>query len=165
MKIFNALAFNLIWFGCILYGNVFVPVVILLIITHLVLVNTWREELKLILLVSAIGISVDSFLVNINFFIFPQSNVIIPIWLIAIWCAFAATINHSLAFLKNYGWAQFVSGAIAAPLSYLGGVKLNAVNLGFSLPLSLMVLSATWLVLMPTFIYLSKRPDLRLSHD
>jgi len=50
-----------------------------------------------------------------------------PAWIIALWAAFAMTINHSLAWLRPA--MAIVLGAVGGPMAYLGAERLGAVEL------------------------------------
>lgn len=50
-----------------------------------------------------------------------------PAWIVALWAAFAMTINHSLAWLRP-GMA-IVLGAVGGPMAYLGAERLGAIEL------------------------------------
>ncbi len=50
-----------------------------------------------------------------------------PAWIVALWAAFAMTINHSLAWLRPA--AAIVLGAVGGPIAYLGAERLGAVEL------------------------------------
>ena len=53
----------------------------------------------------------------------PQPGLAAPSWILALWAAFAMTINHSLAFLRNSPIAALVFGGIGAPLAYFAAAR------------------------------------------
>lgn len=164
IKLINALGFNIIWFGCIFYGNVFAVVATIILLAHLFYLRWPVSEIRLIFLVAFIGAAIDSALLQSNVFIFADSSHIIPVWLLVIWLGFAATLNHSLSFLKNRIWLQRLVGAIFAPLSYYAGYNLGAVNFGFSIVATLIILSITWFFLLPLCFYLADYQKWRVAN-
>lgn len=46
-----------------------------------------------------------------------------PLWILALWAAFAMTLNHSLAYLRGRPWLALAFGAIGAPLAYLSAAR------------------------------------------
>ena len=157
MKLINAIAFNLIWFGCISYGDNFLPYVALLLVLHFYFIEQSKTELYLVFVIALAGIFIDSLLTSfnvLNFEFFKSESQFrlpflnLPLWLMALWFAFAATVNHSLALLKQYFWLRIFTGLIAFPLSYFAGYQLDAVQFSFSVLITLCVLSFTWVVFM-----------------
>lgn len=149
----NMLGFNLAWFGLIFFGNTFIPIALLMIVLHLSTFSNINNEVRLVLLVSVVGVSVDSLLHFFGFFIFPDS-VFMPFWLIILWGCFACTICHSLTFLSSSKALQVITGAIFAPLSYIAGQKLEVVNFGSSLLIAYISLAFIWGGLFILFFYL-----------
>jgi hypothetical protein len=72
------------------------------------------------------------------------------------WTLFAATLNHSLAWLHGRPWLQAVLGGIAGPMSYAGGVALGAADWQQRTP-ALGVLALAWALLLPVTMALARR--------
>lgn len=53
----------------------------------------------------------------------PEVSVPAPIWILALWLAFAMTLNHSMVFLRGRPWLAGVLGAVGGPLAYLGAAR------------------------------------------
>lgn len=146
----NLVAFNLIWFGLVYWGNQFTLVAILALIIHLTFYCKGRHEWQLILFVSAIGILVDSILSLSGFYIF-DSQYLIPFWLVLLWLCFSATLLHSLHFLSYSRILQALIGLFIAPLSYIAGQKMGAVQFSNSLLISYLVIGFIWACLLLCF--------------
>ena len=142
-KVVNFVFFYLIWLSCVIFGNIAVPFALLAITCHLIKFGD-SHEVFLVLSVTILGIIVDSLLMFFNIFIFDKQPLLIPLWLMAIWMAFACTLRHSLAFFYRFPNLQFLAGAIAGPLSYYSGYLLGAVNFGHSVELTMVFLSLLW---------------------
>ncbi|MGV8921940.1 MAG: DUF2878 domain-containing protein [Thermomonas sp.] len=50
----------------------------------------------------------------------PLFSLPAPVWILALWLAFAMTLNHSMAFLRGKPALAAVLGGIGGPLAYLG---------------------------------------------
>ncbi|WP_440873894.1 DUF2878 domain-containing protein [Thalassotalea sp. PLHSN55] len=166
----NLIAFNLIWFALVLLGNTFVIPALVWLVAHLYFSGQAKAETLLILSVSAIGIGLDNLLTDLAVFNFSDSNrgehfntlnafltsvgIDTPIWLMALWLCFSATIAHSLKFLHHKTAWQFIAGGVFAPLSYLAGHHLGAVDFGYSNIVTVLLLSLVWAPLMCLFFAL-----------
>lgn len=143
----NIVFFQAIWFGCILLGNLFLPVAVLIVGIHFTLNKSRGIDIRLMLLAAIIGLIVDSVLLSAGVFEFEYGQVtsfIIPPWLVMLWLGFAMTINHSLKYFQSKPVWAFIGGAISGPLSYLAGVKFGAITLGYSYTITFIVFSAVW---------------------
>lgn len=170
--ILNVIGYNIAWFGLVYWGNAFIPVALVLLLSHFLFISKLNNELMFVILIASLGCMVDFSLQSTGFFIFPTTSLtplwFTPLWLIVLWFCFACTINHSLNFLSSSKWLQLIAGGIFAPLSYLAGVKLNAVDLGQSLLSTYIVLSVIWGILFIIFYRVkevSNVSDCQRSHE
>ena len=46
---------------------------------------------------------------------------IAPFWMLALWIAFATTLNHSMRWLMHRPVVAAIGGAVFGPLAYLAG--------------------------------------------
>ena len=154
--LFNIIGFNISWFGLVLLGERFIPVVLLLLGLHFFFCKQPRVEFKLTLIVTVIGTLVDSTLFFFDVLLF-NDYLLPPFWLIMLWAAFAATIAHSLKFLAGSKVLQFFIGYIFPPLSYLAGASLSSIELGYSQLITYLILAPIWAILIVLFFYLQER--------
>jgi hypothetical protein len=154
----NILGFNAVWFGLVYFGDKFIPVALLYILVHLIFFAKKNSEAKYLLLISIIGIAIDSILHFFEIFIFVPNNHI-PLWLACLWFCFSTTIFHSLRFLERAVWLQLIAGFLA-PFSYFAGNKLGAVMFGKTPFFTYTVLAITWSVLFVFFFYLKRNFEL-----
>ena len=160
----NMLGFNFIWFGLVYWGNLFIPVALCLIAFHLIRLSSVNRESRLVLLITAIGGSIDSLLHFFGFFIFPDSA-FTPLWLIVLWSAFSCTVCHGLNFLSQSRVLQIIVGGGLAPLSYFAAERLGAVNITMPSVSSYLLMASIWAMLFVLFYTL--KPILinkRLKH-
>jgi hypothetical protein len=132
------------------WGNAFIPISVSLLLIHLYFYGRKNHELLLILIITLIGVFVDSLLQHFNVFVFEFSTHI-PLWLITLWACFAATISHSLDFLSRRKALQLLVGGLLAPLSYIAGYKLDAVDLTLPISSTYLILSLIWGILFVCF--------------
>ena len=151
----NLLGFNLSWIGLVFFGNTFIPVTLLWLSLHLYRCKRVKSEVLLILSIVLIGTLVDSTLFSAEILIF-QNYHFIPLWLITLWAAFAATVAHSLQFLARSTLLQTLIGFIFLPLSYLGGASLSSVEFGYSQLATFFILASIWSVLLVLFFHLKE---------
>ena len=110
---------------------------------HLLTCRDQATEARLIIAVTFIGSSIDSMLSVWGIFGF-ENGILIPLWLITLWACFAATIGHSLSFLRKSKWLQWFVGTFIAPLSYVAGQSLEAVSFSLTTLATYMILAAIW---------------------
>lgn len=136
-----------------MWGNAFIPCAALLICLHIIYFSKVKNELLLIAVITVVGVIIDSTLQWYSIFIFKEHEYI-PLWLVVLWISFAATICHSLQFLKSSITLQFLVGALIAPLSYVAGYQLEAVEFGLPKVITYAYLGLIWSVLMVFIFYL-----------
>jgi hypothetical protein len=147
----NFVGFQLLWFSLIVFGNQALYLFLILIGLHLYFLKRPLKELTLILIVASLGALADSVLAIFGVFIFtPIAHILpIPLWLLALWVAFAATLNHSLSYLQQRPFIAAVVGAIGGPMSYFAGTQLGGIRFGLDSGVTWFILASLWLVLLP----------------
>ncbi len=155
---------NFVWFQCIWFIAILGreqtqwPLLALLLI-HLAWCKDWKVEAKLMLLCASVGVVLDSLFTWQGVFKFAEPTILlpIPIWLIAIWLAFAGTLRHSLGYLLEKPVLAALCAGISAPLSYLAGMRLDAVDFGLNPLTTISLIAVAWVGVMPLLIYISNR--------
>jgi hypothetical protein len=84
------------------------------------------------------------------------SQELAPLWLLVLWAAYALIINGCMSWLHERYILAATLGAIGAPLSYLGGIKLGAADTTQT-ALALVVISLIFAAVTPLLLYLSKK--------
>ncbi len=116
-------------------------------------------ELKLILGAALVGYLCDSALIVAGFMEFPPGvGAALPTtpWMVALWMAFAATLRHSMNWLRGRFVLGLAAGAIFAPLAYRAGEALGALTLAPA-PFGLLAVAAVWLLAIPLLLWLRER--------
>ena len=167
----NFLAFQIGWFANILgaangspwLGPLYVVVWLSL---HLMLLEKRERspDLQLILWAAFVGYAADSLLVLLGLMTFPpqaQLGAPSPVWMVCLWMGFAATLRHSMGWVRGRKkWAS-VLGLIGGPLAYFAGSKLGAVILPTSL--SLIGVAAVWGLVLPALTWVVEALERRIT--
>lgn len=83
-----------------------------------------------------------------------------PIWILAIWAAFALTFNHSLAFLRGRPVPAAMLGAIGGPAAYATAARgFGAVSFAEPTWIALLVLACAWAATMALLALSSPDPS------
>jgi hypothetical protein len=157
--IFNFISFQLLWWACVLSARpgLSLPVLILVVLftaAHLQWVESWQQALPL-LITAAAGCLLDQVGYRMGWISFnyhPNSASHIPLWMIALWLAFACTLNVSMRWLQCKPLLAAVLGGIFGPLAYLGAAQLGAISLP-SPVVSLAWVALEWSVAMPLLLW------------
>jgi hypothetical protein len=124
-----------------------------------------RADAALVLLAALIGFGVDSAFAASGWLRYASplpDETLAPFWILAMWMAFALTLNHSLAFLKRHALAAIAIGALGGPLAYwVAGAKFGAVHISDPSWRVLLALGLAWAALVPLLARLAERLVLR----
>ena len=162
LKATNFIWFQAIWWLVILYQNNAVWFVCVLITVWLWLSPKRLADLKLMFILFVMGTAIDSVLTHVGVFIFEEKRSLvafwpIPVWLSLLWCAFAGTVYHSMVAFQGRVALSALAGGIFAPLSYIAGANLGAVELGESILVTYLVVGIIWSIVFPFCFYLSEK--------
>lgn len=156
----NLVIFQLGWFLAVLGGNLALVVIIPLILLHFVFSPSRLLDLLALGLAVLLGLLHDSLLITFGLLLIDSHSIFPPVWLVSLWALLGITLLHSMKWIYERPWIAAVSGAIAAPLSYLAGVKLSPAEWGQPLVVCLLTIAFMWLLLLPLHRFLF----LRLEH-
>lgn len=158
----NFVLFQIGWFACVLSaaaGNPMlgVGVAAVIIAIHLAMANQKQHEIILIISAILTGLVWDSFLVWQNWIDYSSGMMITnaaPYWIVVMWGLFATTLNVSLAWLKQKMVLAALLGAVAGPLAYYAGFKLNALQFNDT-TVALIALAIGWALFTPLLMRLT----------
>lgn len=153
---FNAIWFQSVWFCAVLGRESLLPLAIALLVLHIWLCRDYRAELRQLAFVGGLGIVADAVLSAAGVFHFP-GDALVPLWLCCLWLAFAAALGRSLAWMARHQLLASFAGAVAFPLNYWAGLRLEAVEFGYSVPATMAILAVTWAILLPLMFLLTAR--------
>jgi hypothetical protein len=154
------------WFACVLGAAKGLPwlgttVAVFVVGWHLWLAPQRRVEAKLLLAAMLLGSGFDAAMQATDSLAFVNGHWLAglgPHWMTALWALFATNLNVVLRWLKGRWLLCVLLGAIAGPLSFVGGAKLGAATL-VDPGLALGLLAAGWAVMLPLLVGLGMRWD------
>lgn len=162
----NVLAFQAAWFGTVggaAVGRFWVgPVAALvLVMCHVTMAARRRRELVAVVAVAALGTAWDAVPAALGLIEYRGGVASLagaPLWIAALWLAFATTLNVSLRWLRARRWLGVALGVVLGPACYAAGEALGALRLVEPVA-ALGVQAAAWGVLLPVTVALAARFD------
>lgn len=162
----NAALFYVAWFGCVV-GSAYYLLWPALLSTGILLV--WQlhparrhpSDLRVLLAAIIMGIFADSLWIQMGLLEFTEQRPLpgfSPVWIVALWAAFALTINHCLYWLKHHPILPVLSGTIGGPMSYYAGVRLEAVEYLQSTWVVSIWLAIGWTLAILALVKISRQP-------
>lgn len=125
---------------------------------HLLLSDQRGADLRLLVLVTAVGYAVDSVQTAAGLLIFADGQPhpwLAPLWIGALWMLFSGTLRYALQGLASHPLAAAALGALGGPAAFWGGHELGAVAFHPAPAVSLAVLAAVWALLLPALLRLT----------
>ena len=163
--IINIIGFYIGWWACVLGAANDLPyfgptVMILFLIVHYYLFMSDIQEIYLVLIIGTIGTITDSLLFLSGSFIYAgaYSNEILiaPMWITAMWAGFAATVNHSMSWLKDKWLLMVICGVVFGPVAFFTGEKFGAIEFHLSALFSGLVIAIVYGISMPAIYFLNR---------
>ncbi|TDE24357.1 DUF2878 domain-containing protein [Vibrio owensii] len=149
MKVFLASTwFQLCWFAAVLGTYQWQWVTLFLTLaTLLYCLKTDASSLKSIGVIVTIGLMLDTLNQQLSVFVFP--TLWLPVWLLCLWVLFSWYAYQLKSILYRFP-KTYVSivGGFGGTASYFAGYKLQAVEFGFSVGTTLMILFVEWCAMM-----------------
>jgi hypothetical protein len=144
----NFAAYQVAWFAVLIgaangHGLAGAGVALFVTVAHV-----WMRrdvvEIKLVGAALLLGVLVDGALAMSGQVRFSDAwpSGFAPYWMLALWMAFATTLNHSLRWLMTRPLAAALAGAVGGPLAYFAGDKLGALSLAH--PVALPLIALLW---------------------
>ncbi|MDX2174960.1 MAG: DUF2878 domain-containing protein [Candidatus Sumerlaeia bacterium] len=164
----NALGYYACWFACILgavAGLWFAGplVVAAFIAVHLSKVSDRPREGLFLAACAGGGFVLDTALAAAGMYRFHLNDVapewMSPLWMVALWPAFGATMNASMRFMRGKLALLAVFGGVGGPLAYFAGWRLGAVEIGEPLWMAMAALAVAWAVATPLLMWGATRHD------
>lgn len=165
----NVLGYQAVWFACVggaASGLAWPGVIASLVfaIATLALAGRPAADLRTLAIVLPLGFVVDSGLVASGWISYTPAGPaqsLAPVWIAAIWLAFAFTLNHSLAFLRRQRALSALLGLAGGPLAYWGASRAFGV-IDFAQPAfaTLAVVGLCWAILLPLLFALDRHTQL-----
>lgn len=161
-SIANAIGYQMVWLvsvGAAARGDgltgPLAALVFVLVVLHFG--NKQRQDLALIAIALILGLLTDSLWIGLGWMHYRagwNASGVAPLWILGVWAAFAATLNHSLAALKKRLLLGALLGAIGGPLAYWAASReLGAVDITAPAPVVLAGLGIAWTICIPLLLW------------
>jgi hypothetical protein len=162
----NVVAYQFAWLACVLSAAAKRPlmgmaVALGVVLWHLHAASEPRRELPLILIAALLGTTFESLLVASGWVRMEPAVLLgsfTPLWMVALWAAFATTLNVSLRGLRRHYLLSALLAGAGAPLAYYTGARMGALQWVQETP-ALLVIAAGWAVLTPLLMKSALRFD------
>lgn len=161
----NLLGYQAVWFGTVIAASHGVPWIGVALAAAFVLMQASssherRSDLRLVACALPIGFVLDGSIAASGLLHYAASTPTLaaPAWILALWAAFALTLNHSFAFLRGRADWAIVLGALGGPLAYAGAARGFHV-IEFEAPAwrGVLALALGWSIALPTLALLAQR--------
>jgi hypothetical protein len=154
------------WLACVLSAAAQRPwigivVACAAVLLHLCTTPWPRREWPLIALAAVAGAAFESLLLVSGWVRYPSVLLvgsILPLWMVALWAAFATTLNVALRALRRRYLITALIAAVGAPLAYQAGAALGALQWVQVTP-ALLFVAAGWALLLPLLMRTAQRFD------
>lgn len=163
----NAVGYQVVWFACVsgaAAGLAWPGLLAFCLFATAILGFGGKRaaDLRALMIVVPIGFLLDSAFALSGWLHYSQQWPIAgaPLWIGAIWAAFALTLNHSLRFLAGRPWLAAILGAIGGPCAYAAARALGAVVFAVPDAVALSVLSVSWAIVLPATVEFNRRTRL-----
>ena len=163
MLITNFVLFQLAWFACVLGAAKAMPwagvgVTFIILGWHFYHAKQARPEVILMLTALFIGAIFDQSMLMLHLIEYQAhgwNTWLVPAWILALWLAFASTLNVSLGWMHDRYPTAVLFGALGGPLAYLAAEKLGAVAISSNS--AFIALAIGWGIITPLLLHTAKR--------
>jgi hypothetical protein len=162
----NVIAYQCAWFASVLSTAAQRPVIGMIVVLVVVLwhlrtaVAPWRE-LRLVAIAALAGAVFESLLFASGWVQREPALLLgsfTPLWMVALWAAFATTLNVSLRALRQHRVLSAALAAAGAPLAYHAGASMGALH-WVDETSALVAIAAGWALLTPLLMKTALRFD------
>lgn len=163
----NALGYQLVWLAAVWgasHGRWWLaPLALLPFALWYLSRRDGRLDVQLIALVGLGGAAMDSLYAASGAVAYAApvpSAQAAPLWIVAIWAAFALTLRHSFRFLHGRPWTAACIGGLGAPMAYLAAASgWHAVRFPHGTLTALLPLGLSWAIALPAMLWLAARVE------
>lgn len=162
MLVTNFILFQLAWFACVLGAAKAVPwvgagVTLIILAWHFYHAKQAKPEIMLMLTALFAGAVFDQSMLALQLIQYQAhgwGDWLVPVWILALWLAFASTLNVSLAWMHDRYLIAILFGAVGGPLAYAAAEKLGAVTV--SSTSAYIALALGWGIITPLLVRTAK---------
>jgi hypothetical protein len=164
--VFNVLGFQAVWWACVLgasagWGWAGPLAVATFAAVHLRFTPTAARDLRLLVAAVLLGLVVDGLLGASGLLAYAAAGgtpALAPAWILALWCGFALTLTHSMAFFARRPLAAAAFGLVGGPLAYAGAAAVaGAVAFPLGSVPALAAVAVAWALALPLLYAVDRR--------
>ncbi len=134
--------------------------IVMLVACWWIFQGSWRFAI----IAATAGISMDALLSYFGVYQFDGNA--IPPWLILLWLGFASFVWLLRKVIQNYSpYVLVIIGSIGGTVSYLAGLRLEAISWPMGIPVTMMITLVSWLVYSIILLVLLKLSVQRWGED
>lgn len=160
----NAAGYQLAWFAAVIAAARGWPWLAMLAPLAFAAAAWWTShrrtcDARLLACALVLGVAIDGTLVASGLLRYAAATpaLLAPLWILAIWVAFAMTLNHSLAFLQSRLWLAAALGGVGGPLAYVAAARgFDAVAFAPPAWRATAFLALAWAIAMPLLAALAR---------
>lgn len=165
-RLLNAVGYQAVWIIAVSGAGAGLawpgPVAALLFAAFTLATGGRREaDLRTLALALPVGFTLDSALAASGWLVYAESwpgGWAAPLWVWALWTAFAMTLNHSLDVLGGRLALTALLGAVGGPLAYAAAAgAFEAVSFARPFAQVMLVLALAWGTVLPLLVYANRR--------
>lgn len=165
--ILNFAALQAGWFACVMgaaaelrfAGLVFVAAHLF---AHFVFSPDRVRDVLVFVSAGVLGMIADSTLMRFGSIAFESGvigDIVVPLWMIALWINFATSLNLTLEFLHGRYILAILFGSVGGAAAYIGGVRLGALSMPSGMWQGGAAVAVEWAVVMPLLVWVASRLD------
>jgi hypothetical protein len=162
----NVIAYQCAWLAGVLGAAALRPVIgiavaAVVVLWHLRCAAQPQRELRLIAVATLLGATFETLLIAGGWVRMPHSLLfasVTPLWMVALWAAFATTLNVSLRALRTRYLLSALLAGIGAPVAYYAGARMGALQ-WVDEASALLVIALGWALLTPLLMKSAQRFD------
>lgn len=164
---FNVASLYAAWFASVLAAANGRPILataasLVVVLLNVAISRDRLADMRLIAYAALVGFVLDSIVINLGLARYASPGpyaLVPPLWLVAMWMAFATSLNVSLAWFKSRLRLATLLGAIGGPLSYYAGARLGGMEFAEPLSLSIGALGLLWAIAFPTLVIVARQGE------
>ncbi|MDI1253407.1 DUF2878 domain-containing protein [Thermomonas sp.] len=161
----NLVGYQLVWFVIVISASrgqpwLGIAASLVFIVLQTFTSTTRKSDMRALLATFICGFLLDGALVAVGWLHYasPLLSLPAPVWILALWMAFAMTLNHSMAFLRGKTVMAALLGGIGGPLAYLGAARgFNAVIFVAPAWHAIALLAIGWAIALAALAVLTQR--------
>ncbi|SFK30387.1 DUF2878 domain-containing protein [Lysobacter sp. cf310] len=163
----NLIGYQLVWFAAVIGAGRGTPwpgtIAAALFVAWQLSMPGRAREWRLVVAAVVAGGLVDGGLAGSDLAVYAAAQPALPpggapLWILALWSAFALTLAQSLSVLRRRAWLAPLLGAVGAPLAYLGAARgWQAVTFAAPIWPAVLALAIGWAVALTLLARLAQR--------